>query len=253
MTRSIPSHIRYWLHGALDLLAVPEGCVMCGDVMTDAWLCDTCMAAFTPIEAFCERCGKPFTHSPCPSCSNWDAGMIPVRSAVVYDDAAKTCVYGLKFYEHLAYGQAMAQLIERQWDHLGLPRQDVTLVPVPLHRRRLSKRQFNQSWVLCTLLERDGYGTAYNCLVRTRNTESQVGKSITQRWDNMLGAFRMKRRAVLSGTVLLVDDVHTTGATLQHCGIILQLGGATNVTGLTFAATEASGRKKDTVPDRKMD
>ncbi|MHB9034435.1 MAG: ComF family protein [Anaerolineae bacterium] len=109
------------------------------------------------------------------------------------------------------------------------------IIPVPLHRARLRERGYNQSVLLAVgLAERTGIPAMESALLRTKNTPAQVGLSREQRHQNMHGAFR-SMQSLNGRNILLIDDVCTTGATLEACAEVLVASGAHSVQALTLA------------------
>jgi ComF family protein len=119
------------------------------------------------------------------------------------------------------------------WDR---PMQADVIVPVPLHRKRVRDRGFNQSALLAEVIAREHATPAdFDTLVRRRPTAPQVGLSIDRRAKNVAGAFACTSDALAGRDVLLVDDVCTTGATLDSCAAAVLDGGARHVRGLTLS------------------
>jgi ComF family protein len=232
------------LRGALDLL-FPPLCVACRAHVADPGsLCPECWRQISFIEGpACSACGLPFDLDPggetvCAACHAKPPRFDHARSVMRYDDASKRLVLSLKWADRLDLSPAFSRWMERTGRPL-LEEADL-IVPVPLHRFRLWRRRYNQAAVIAKDLARTA-GKPYEptLLQRLRATPSQ-GKmpSAKARRRNMLGAFAVPkpRRAEVKGrTVLLVDDVLTTGATLDACARSLKRAGATRVLALTLA------------------
>lgn len=203
---------------------LPPTCLACERAVSrHGALCPTCWAKVTFFDGPEE--GGPFSFE--------DLG-----AAVLYDEVAQTLVRGLKFSDRTDLAPHMAGWMARVADK-GLADPRAIIVPVPLHRRRLVQRQFNQSAELArAVAARTGHIYAADALVRIRATPPQVGLGAQERKANVRGAFAVPeaKRILISGhPVLLVDDVFTTGATLDACARALLRGGATKVHALTFA------------------
>jgi ComF family protein len=208
----------------LDLL-VPPRCAGCG--RRDTWLCPLCRAGLPRLpEQSCHVCAAPVAGvvQRCAECYREPPPVARVHAALRHDGVARQLVLGLKYRRGKHLVDPLADLIA------PIAPGDVdVLVPVPLHASRIHARGFNQSELLAVALaRRSGKPVAAGALVRVRETPSQAGLSPTQRVDNVRGAFAALDR--LDGcSVLLVDDVCTTGATLYACARALKRGGATTV------------------------
>lgn len=230
-------------HGAVDWLTPPK-CVVCRrDVTAGATLCVACWQTLHFIdEPVCEALGTPFEYDEGEGALSaaaiaepppWDRG----RAAVAFDDASKALVHLLKYRDMQEAGLAMAGMMLGPGRKL-LAACDV-IMPVPLHRFRLWQRRFNQAAFLAQVLGRNS-GKPYfiDVLLRQAATRSQVGLTAEERMKNVRRAFVVppEKRAVIDGrTVLLVDDVRTTGATAAACATVLKNAGAARVDVLSFA------------------
>ncbi len=239
----IMAALRLPLRLALDM-ALPPLCPSCRDPVGDGGgLCATCWSKLSPIERpFCEKLGIPFTYDPGPGVYSMQAIADPpayarARAAVRYDEIARTIVHALKYGDRLDLAPVMARWMSRAGAELV---SDADLImPVPLHWRRMWARRFNQSATLCQLLSRaSGVSTNFTALKRVKATPQQVGLSKSERAINVQGAFRVDAagRAEIAGRhILLVDDVLTSGATVDACARALLRAGARQVDVLVFA------------------
>ena len=223
---------------ALDLLFPPR-CALCG--RHGAALCDDCAGALPRAgPPRCPRCWSPLPpNRGCRRCDESGSGGLALeglRSPYVFREGARELVHALKYNYHSTLGLPMGGLMARYL--LGeSPLADV-LVPVPLHPRRQRVRGYNQSFLLAREVSRRlGLPLAAGALVRHRDTPPQArAMEADARRRNMIGAFDCRPGAVAGRRVLLVDDVTTTGATLDACArVLLAEGGASSVWALTFA------------------
>ena len=170
----------------------------------------------------------------------WDRG----RAAVIFDDAAKGLVHGLKYRDNTEAGLFMARMMGRVGREL-VAEADMVM-PVPLHKSRLWKRRFNQAAFLAQPIALGAAKTfTTDILLRELPTRQQVGLNAEARRKNVRKAFQVpfEKQALVAGkTILLVDDVRTTGATLGACSEALKKAGAARVFVLTFALVKEPHR-----------
>jgi ComF family protein len=159
------------------------------------------------------------------------------RAAVRYDDIARSLVHALKYQDRTDLAPAMGRWMARAGHEL-LDDADV-LVPVPLHWRRAWRRRFNQSGALARVIERQtNVKLAPDALQRIRPTQQQIGLSRPQRASNVQGAFKVaadRQSSIAGRRVVLVDDVLTSGATVDACARALLRAKAAQVDVLVFA------------------
>jgi ComF family protein len=228
---------------ALDL-ALPPLCPSCREPVGDALgLCADCWAKLSPItRPYCEKLGIPFAYDPGPGIFSMQAIADPpayarARAAVRYDEIARTLVHALKYGDRLDLAPVMGRWISRAGAELTVGAD--ALVPVPLHWRRLWARRFNQSAALAKVVsELTGVAVAHGALRRVKATPQQVGLSKNERAENVQGAFRVPKEAksqIAGRHLVLVDDVLTSGSTVDACARALLRGGARQVDVLVFA------------------
>jgi len=227
---------------ALDL-ALPPLCPACREPVEGRGLCPACWSKLSFItRPYCERLGIPFAYDPGPGILSMEAIADPpayrrARAAVRFDEIARALVHALKYGDRLD----LAPMMGRWVSHAGreiLAEADA-LVPVPLHWRRLWARRFNQSAMLAAAIAAEsGVPIATGALKRVKPTAQQVGLSRSERAANVQGAFRVPpegRGEVAGRRLVLVDDVLTSGATVDGCARALLRAGAANVDVLIFA------------------
>jgi ComF family protein len=235
-----------WRAGALRVLdlGLPPLCPTCREPVADqGCLCAQCWSKLCFItRPYCERLGIPFAYDPGPGILSMEAIADPpsynrARAAVCYDETARTMVQAFKYGDRLDLAPAMGRWMALAGREL-LAEADA-LVPVPLHWTRLWSRRFNQAAALAKTISRvSGVPVAYHALRRVRATRQQVGLTRAERASNVQGAFRVPddaRAEVRGRRLVLVDDVLTSGATLDICARILLRAGAANVDTLVFA------------------
>ncbi|MFZ5738685.1 MAG: ComF family protein [Pseudomonadota bacterium] len=227
---------------ALDL-ALPTLCVACREPVAGDGLCARCWAQLSFIAPpYCEKLGIPFVYDPGPGMLSMQAIADPpayarARAAVRYDDIAKALVHGLKFHDRTDLAPTMG----RWMAHAGQPllADADLLVPVPLHWRRGFSRRYNQSGALARVIGRQAkLPVAVEALQRVRPTAHQIGLSRSERAANVQGAFKVPadRKAEIQGRrIVLIDDVLTSGATVDACARALLRARAVSVDVLVFA------------------
>lgn len=157
-----------------------------------------------------------------------------IRSVFRFDGAARQAILSFKYKNVKALAAPLAQLMEEYLCAHPLPAD--ALVPVPLHPRRLRERGYNQSWLLAAELSKlTSLPLVEGVLVRLKNTPPQTRtKSAEERQSNVAGAFTCRDRSLEGRRVLLIDDVCTSGTTLDSCATALKAAGAMSVWGLTL-------------------
>ncbi len=219
---------------ALDLL-FPQYCVGCGK--EGSFLCHTCRQSLPRITPpLCPRCGRP-QHGGifCPDCVNWKAEIDGIRSPFRFDGVMRQAIHQLKYRHLRALITTLAGLLQDYFTTSPIPAE--VLVPVPLHRKRLRERGYNQSGLLARELGKlISLPVIDDCLIRRRHTPPQARTSnVNERHHNIADAFTCRDRRLQDKPVLLIDDVATSGATLNACAAALKAAGATSVWGLVMA------------------
>ena len=219
----------------------PAHCLACAEPVEEtACLCAACWSKLHLLEEpVCHVMGTPFAYEPGEGVLSAQALSHPppwqsARAAVVFDDLSREIIHAFKYADRMEAGLLMARLMARAGRRL-VAQADV-IVPVPLHWTRLWKRRFNQAAFLAQYLARTANKKFDPALLKRRKATSQVGLHARERHKNMRRAFATRPGLSLAGkSVLLVDDVRTTGATTAACVEALQKAGAASVHVLTFA------------------
>ena len=228
----------------LDLL-YPRCCIGCGTTgpETYRYICWDCWSAAMRVEPpFCDLCGDPVAGAVdhnfiCYACSAEKPSYDGARSAARYDGVVGEALRQLKYRNAIWLAPDLAAVLRNCLDAEYQGRTFDVVVPVPLYRVRRRERGFNQAAVLAHAL-----AAGLRCrsipatLRRIRPTATQTNLTAPQRLSNVQNAFESKRGKQLSGkSVLLIDDVMTTGATVNACAKALKKGGAASVYVLTVA------------------
>lgn len=215
----------------------PCACLGCGK--TGGWLCEDCVEGLERMhEPRCRRCGKELlADGSCPLCSVLrEIAFDAVRSAFVYDGTIRDAIHKFKFKQKLGLSYTFANAIFSVY--LNQNWQVDWVLPVPISKERLNERGYNQSaWVAKTFSLKSDLPYTVNGIWKRRNTAHQAALTESERRKNLGGAFKAEPVIVKGKSVLLIDDVLTTGTTINECARALRNAGAERVYGLTVAAT----------------
>lgn len=217
---------------ALDLLYPPRcpGCRRLGFLF-----CQTCQGRIEPLPEFgCHRCGGP-VRAPglCDTCRDIPSHLDAIFSAAVFTYPLRDAIHDLKYNNGRALAAPLGQHMAAAWRARGLAAD--LIAPVPLHPDRQAERGYNQSVLLARVLAAEvSVPLDERLLVRQRATAHQVGLGRADRTKNVAGAFMCQGNAA-GKHVMVVDDVATTGATLEACAAALRAAGASTVTAFTLA------------------
>lgn len=219
---------------ALDLL-FPRWCVGCG--REGDFICPSCLKSLSRVmPPLCPKCGLPQSGANlCSSCLGWQAEIDGIRAPFRFDGVMRQAIHELKYRNLRALAGLLARLLN---DYLlGNPMPGEVLVPVPLHPRRLRERGYNQSQLLAQELGKlAGLPVADDYLVRQRHSLPQARASnVGERRSNVADVFSCRHHRLEGKQILLIDDVSTSGATLDACARVLKQAGAASVWGLVLA------------------
>ena len=241
---ALASSVRFLLKSLADFV-YPPVCYGCDTEVEEGLVCEGCrLALFTHELAVCPKCGRPCTRTAetCGQCRT-PFSLSRVRALGTYVPPFDKLVQAFKYSGKTNVGELLGRALA------ALVQQDEVLsaadavCPVPLHPARLRERGFNQSLLLAAAISMSTRIPLAEFLVRTKNTATQTRKMNPEaRLKNLARAFRLRPDAGVSGKrVLLVDDVMTTGATLDQAAQELLRGGAASVLGAVVAAAHAGG------------
>jgi len=223
--------LQAFLQGARELI-FPDNCLLCRQFLNSRHqrqLCTKCLGSlvFNPT---------PFSRQTTPGAF----ALTQAWSACLYNEPAQKLLHAFKYNSKTSLCKTFVPLMIDFIDRYSLPLQKFDLIsPIPLHPVRLRERGYNQSALLSLALSRH-YGILHteNLLIRHKKTRTQTQLGLKQRWTNMEGAFRIKNPMDVEGkSVVLIDDLYTTGATVHSAAQALKTAGATRVCVLTFSIT----------------
>ena len=242
--------IRCFLQLVTDLLYPPR-CPVCERVMPAAWslrgespwyslVCEKCAGELPWIrEPVCKKCGKPLIDDTAEYCSQCSVKLPPYlegRCVFLYHDSFRASVVRMKFHDHREYLDFYAaamhafafSFLERICGGRG--KRNGVLVPVPLSKRKRRERGFDQCALLAKKLSlRTGIPFSQNALIRIRDTKPQKGLGLYERKMNLRGAVAAGDLSEVTEPVILIDDIFTTGSTIEECCRALQKEGITQI------------------------
>ncbi len=220
------------LHRALIDLLFPPRCVTCRRV--GVWFCDACQSSMERIRApLCERCGRPLPHPPCSYCLARPLVIDGTRAIAFFEHKTRDAIHAFKYAKRVELAPIFAALLDDYLRDQRIPFDVV--IPVPLHADRERARGYNQSRLLARELQaRHGGAVWDDALTRARATRPQVELDAAERRENVKDAFIASER-VHGKQILLLDDVCTTGATMDACAVALKRQNAQSVWGLAIA------------------
>lgn len=231
-----------WLKNNLDRLAnsfYPSCCVLCAAVgLAGRDLCNCCEALLPFQDSACPQCAAVLTQTSllCGNCLKNPPLFDRSYALFRYQEPVSSLIHKLKFNARLVYARLLSDLwLQRYRDQIRMLPE--CIIPVPLHASRLRKRGFNQALVLAEPIAKAlGIPLDMQHCVRIRNTDSQTGLAISERRTNLYKAFALKP-GLKAKRVALLDDVMTTGSTVEALAAVLKEGGVEQVDVWVMART----------------
>ena len=236
--------IKEFLQAFVDTI-FPKCCIGCGAGLKRCSCISFCQGCLQNVsfiqEPFCTTCGKPFDKSSgeshlCSYCLKSSWYFTQARAVVNYQGPVAKAVKNFKYYGKMYGLKTFAAMTQQYYMYHPQPEYDV-IIPVPLHPKRLRKRGFNQSLVLCRkLFPKSKKKIDPRILMRQQWTRPQTGLNRAERRRNVRNVFRVKApEKVRNKRILLVDDVFSTGSTVNECAMVLLKNKAAVVAVFTFA------------------
>jgi ComF family protein len=247
LSATLPAQLRRLGRAVVDGV-LPPRCLACGTIVDEPdALCSSCWAGmrfFAP--PWCAVCGLPFPHpmgeeAVCADCARQKPSWDRARAVMRYDKHSRHLVLALKHGDRTHVARALGRWMGRAGAEL-LEGADM-IMPVPLHWTRLFTRRYNQAGLLAHAVRAAGGPPVMaDWLVRRRRTSSQGRLGPVARVRNVRGAFAVRRGCDVKGKrIVLVDDVLTTGATVEECARVLRRGGAAFIGVLTLSRAVRAG------------
>ncbi len=230
-------HAHEFLQRGLDLLFPPRcaGCQRCGHL-----LCSSCLRTMQPFSTpLCRRCGMPLASvaASCAACRRDHFRLDGLRFVNLYQGALREAIHALKYVGQKRLAEPLGLLLAQAFSAYGMSIDG--LVPLPLHSQRQQQRGYNQSALLARVCARHlKLPCLEDLVIRQRATRTQVGLNVQERLQNVSGAFALAPNvnpcSLTWRRLLLIDDVCTTGASLEACAAPLYAAGVQEVWGLVL-------------------
>ncbi len=240
---SLPSRFANLGAAVLDIL-FPARCLLCGEQLkpgTDILFCQSCGGRLIIIQPpLCPCCGRLLPDSAashlCGACLRQRPAFSKARALFIYDKFSAPLIHEFKYRGRTTGQQTFSALLRRSPVRRELNIPDL-IIPVPLHHKRLRQRGFNQALTLAhSFFPQDKQIIRADLLIRQRWTTPQASLNGHERRKNLRNAFMVANSAPVKGkNILLIDDVFTTGSTLNECAAILRHNGACDIQALTLA------------------
>jgi len=236
MSPAGPTSPAYFLYHffwcALDWIFVPT-CGGCG-LLNMRW-CETCQNHLSRLTgSLCPQCGEPQPEAElCASCIAHPPAYQSLRSYAWFEGPIRDALHNLKYKQDIGLGEALSKHLIELYNQLNW---EIDIVaPVPIGAQRIKERGYNQAGMLGRPLAYAIQKPYQAVLRKKRETRSQVGLTAHERQENVEGAFEVIPNQVKGRTILIIDDITTTGSTINACARSLHQAGASAVYGLTLA------------------
>lgn len=218
----------------LDLLYPPR-CIVCDKVISsEETVCPACRKKIRFVqEPACMKCGKPLLDGRkefCGDCERKTHYFVQGKSLWLYESEMKRSIYRFKYQNKREYAKGYAREIANRYGHWVGVKNIQAIVPIPLHKKKQKKRGYNQAQILAKELGRIwGLPVYANLLIRIRDTKPQKTLNDAERKNNLKKAFKTTENIVQLKHILLIDDIYTTGSTLDAAAEALLAAGAEEI------------------------
>lgn len=238
MRRSILKTGIVWKEQVLRFL-YPHTCPLCGRI-TGERICGVCQEKLEYIgEPRCMRCGKPVRQENREYCYDCEKHVHVYERGYalwIHSGSVKNSIYQFKYHNRRVYGRFFAEEFFLRYEKVVRRWNITTIIPIPLSKRRRRLRGYNQAEILADELGRMlSVPVNRKSLVRVKDTDPQKKMDVRGRKDNLKHAFAWKGQKCIQGNVLLVDDIYTTGSTIDHAARVLKEAGCGKVYFLTIS------------------
>lgn len=238
--------LKNWTGKQLEIalnLIYPQRCPFCDGIvsLSTKGICDSCHDKITIIrEPRCRKCGKPIENMReeyCKDCNNHSHDFDRGFSLLLYQNFTKESIYRYKYKNRREYADCYAKLIVYHFNREIRDMHPDALIPVPLYWKKQRKRGFNQAGLLAEKIKsQTGIPVNHGLVIRTRNTKAQKALNRSEREKNLKKAFQVTENDVKLDTVIVIDDIYTTGSTVDMIARELKKSGVKKVYFLTLAS-----------------
>ncbi|MBY4678533.1 ComF family protein [Marinobacterium arenosum] len=227
----LPNIVNHWPNN--------QHCILCHLQPAPEGICPACRQDLPWLRLSCPRCALPRSLSsdaPCGHCQRRPPAYDRIQAACRYQFPIDQLISAIKYHRCVQYLPALSRLLaQRLVDSKPMPQ---LLVAVPMHSDKLYQRSYNQAWLLARHLSRQlQIPLANDLLCKVRPTAQQMGLSRVERQRNLRGSFALSRQQALPQHVALIDDVMTTGTTMEEIARLLKYHGVSRVEGWVIART----------------
>ena len=223
-------------NGLLDLIYQPF-CIIC-ETVCDDYLCDECKEKIEIITPpYCYKCGIPCETYLCTSCKEREFYFDRAVSAGIFDGVLREAIHKFKFKSIETLIEPLGNILVNNYMSTGFIRRIDLIVPIPIHKSRYTERGFNQAEKLGDCISKNfNIPSCRDCLIKVKTTYDQADLQLDERMINLQDAYHVKNKTLVSGKrILLIDDVFTTGSTVNEASKALKEAGAKEVYVYTLA------------------
>jgi len=221
----------------------PPRCPVCDEIILPRGgkICKSCQNSFTPVgNSYCNICGKPLKYEHialCPQCRDVKHSFDECRAAFIYDDIMRKSIYRYKYNGRREYSAYYAQETVRLLGNKINQYNADALIPVPIHPGKERKRGFNQAYLLAKEISNlTNIPVLKNYVKRDKSTKIMRSLGAKERQNNLKKAFKIDGDVVKLTNAIIVDDIYTTGATMDAVAACLKDAGAVNVYGICLSS-----------------
>jgi len=233
--------IKKILAGCVDMLYPPR-CPVCDDIILPKGeeICIKCRGTFSSVgRVFCMKCGKPIKNPGrvnCTECSNKKRNFDECRSAFVYDDAMRKSIYRFKYNKRREYARFYAKEIVSRLGGKINEYNVQAIIPVPMHKKKERDRGYNQAYLIAKEVSHlTNIPVFNNYILRNKSTKIMRNLGASERENNLKKAFKISSDVVKLNDVIVIDDIFTTGATIDAVAMCLKEYGVKKVYGICLS------------------